>query len=97
MTRDRLLDAVWFVLVAGLSSAWAVSAGQRLGATFDEPAHLDAGLKCWRSGSYKPLMRWGAMPLPIDVQTLPVYLWERHRGEPFEPYLQFPELQLPNA
>jgi hypothetical protein len=96
MTRDRLLDAVWFVLVAGLSSAWAVSAGQRLGATFDEPAHLDAGLKCWRSGSYKPLMRWGAMPLPIDVQTLPVYLWERHRGEPFEPYLQLPEL-LPVA
>jgi len=92
MARERWLDVGWFLLVVATSSFAAFTAGQRLGATFDEPAHIDAGLKCWRSGSYKPLMRWGAMPLPIDVQTLPIYLWERYRGEPFEPYLQMHEL-----
>src|SRR5262245_52421003 len=28
-------------------------------------------------------MQVGTMPLPVDVTTLPVYVWERVRGEPF--------------
>jgi hypothetical protein len=29
-------------------------------------------------------MRLGVMPLPIDVVSLPVYAWERARGQPFD-------------
>jgi hypothetical protein len=85
MIRDRLFDALWLVLVGALSSAWCVTAVGRFGATFDEPFYLAEGLNSWRSGSYSELMRKGTMPLPVDAQTLPLYLWERHRGEPFDP------------
>src|SRR5260370_11727704 len=30
-------------------------------------------------------MKLGTMPLPVDVQTLPLYLWERCRGRPIDP------------
>ena len=30
------------------------------------------------------------MPLPVDLDTLPVYLWERYRGVPFQPMRQWP-------
>ncbi len=97
MTRDRLLDALWLLLVGALSSAWCVTAGSRLGATFDEPFYVASGLEGWRTGSYKPLMSKGTMPLPVDAQTLPLHLWERHRGEPFaNPYGELPRL-LPVA
>lgn len=78
----RPFDVLWLLLVGGLSAAWCVTAAAHLGATFDEPTHLLAGVESWRSGSNKRLMTWGAMPLPIDAQTLPIYLWERVRGEP---------------
>ena len=29
-------------------------------------------------------MRAGTMPLPVDVEYLPIYLWEQSRGEPFD-------------
>jgi 4-amino-4-deoxy-L-arabinose transferase-like glycosyltransferase len=29
-------------------------------------------------------MKLGTMPLPVDVQTLPLYLWEKARGTPFD-------------
>jgi hypothetical protein len=97
MTRDRLLDALWLLLVGALSSAWCVTAGGRLGVTFDEPFYVASGLECWRTGSYKPLMSKGTMPLPVDAQTLPLHLWERRRGEPFaNPYGELPRL-LPVA
>jgi hypothetical protein len=85
-------DALWLLFVGVLSSAWSLSAGREIGATFDEPTHLLEGVKSWRSGSNKQLMTWGAMPLPIDVQTLPIYLWERYRGEPFDTIAQQDEL-----
>jgi hypothetical protein len=97
MTRDRFLDALWLLLVGALSSAWCVTASGRLGVTFDEPFYVASGLQCWRTGSYKPLMSKGTMPLPVDAQTLPLYLWERRRGEPFvNPYGELPRL-LPVA
>ncbi|HET6572281.1 MAG TPA: hypothetical protein VFG68_01675 [Fimbriiglobus sp.] len=96
MTRDRILDALWLLLVGALSSAWCVTASSRLGATFDEPFYIAEGLNSWRSGSNQVLMRKGTMPLPVDAQTLPLYLWERQRGEPFDPVADLHQL-LPTA
>ncbi|QJW97594.1 ArnT family glycosyltransferase [Frigoriglobus tundricola] len=83
--RGRWADAVWLLVFGLASSAWCLTAATRLGATFDEPLYVKAGLVNWRTGSNKLLMRAGTMPLPVDVQTLPAYLWERHRGQPFDP------------
>lgn len=96
LVRHRLFDVAWLLILGVATSAWCLTAGARLGATFDEPFYLDKGLECWRTGSYKPLMRAGTMPLPIDVQTLPLYFWERHTGEPFNVYGQMPTV-LPVA
>jgi hypothetical protein len=82
----RRADILWLLVVAAASSAWCVTAAAELGATFDEPFYLNAGLTAWRTGSNKPLMSAGALPLTIDAQTLPVYLWEQARGEPFHAY-----------
>jgi hypothetical protein len=83
--RGRSVDVLWLLLVGGLSSAWCLTAATKLGPTFDEPCHVERGLTHWRTGSNKPLMSAGCMPLPVDVQTLPVYVWERIRGIPFDP------------
>jgi hypothetical protein len=80
----RRLDVVWLLVWAALSSAWCLTAAHDLSATFDEPFYLRAGLNSWRTGSNRELMKAGTMPLPVDVQYLPIYLWERHRGEPFD-------------
>ncbi|HEY7314622.1 MAG TPA: glycosyltransferase family 39 protein [Gemmataceae bacterium] len=66
------------------SSVWCVSASTRLGATFDEPTYITLGLESWRTGSSKSLLDLGTMPLPPHVQTLPLHLWERWRGEQFD-------------
>jgi hypothetical protein len=58
--------------------------GGEIGATFDEPFYIQAGLTAWRSGSNKLLMRAGTMTLAVDVQTLPLYVWENWRGVPWE-------------
>jgi hypothetical protein len=78
------VDALWLLAVGILSSAWCLTAAPKLGPTFDEPHHLNAGLTSWRTGSNKILMSAGCMPLPVDVQTLPIYLWEQARGTPFD-------------
>src|SRR5262245_45173829 len=82
---DRWFDLVWLLVFGLASSAWCLTAATRLGATFDEPLYIKAGLTSWRTGSNKLLMRAGTMTLPVDVQTLPVYLWERNRGQEFDP------------
>jgi hypothetical protein len=83
--RGRWADALWLLAFGLASSAWCLGAAAQLGATFDEPLYVKAGLTSWRTGSNKLLMRAGTMPLPVDVQTLPVYLWEQHRGQAFDP------------
>ncbi len=85
--RGRWVDLVWLLIFGAASSVWCVSSATRIGATFDEPLYVKAGLVNWRTGSNKLLMRAGTMPLPIDVQTLPAYLWERYRGQEFNPVL----------
>jgi hypothetical protein len=80
----RRLDVAWLVVWMALSSAWCLTAARDLSATFDEPFYLRAGLNSWRTGSNWELMKAGTMPLPVDVEYLPIYLWERSRGEPFD-------------
>jgi len=81
----RWVDVVGLLALGLASSAWCLTASPRLGAVFDEPFYVKAGLTKWRTGSNKMLMRSGVMTLPTDVQTLPVYLWERSRGVSFDP------------
>jgi hypothetical protein len=54
-----------------ISSGWCVTAGRQLGATFDEPLYLRAGLAFWHNagGNDLVLLR-GTMPLPQDVDAL---------------------------
>src|SRR5262249_40258567 len=80
----RRWDVLWLIAVGGLSSAWCLTPAPPLGPTFDEPQPLNAGLASWRTGSNKILMAAGCMPLPVDVQTLPIYVWEQYRGVPFD-------------
>ncbi len=95
-TPLRRRELAWLTFVLAVSSALVVHASHSIGPTFDEPFYLAKGLDYWRTGSPKALMRAGTMPLPVDVQTLPLHLWERHRGEPFNTVEQLDEL-LPVA
>lgn len=81
----RLGDWLWFLAFAGVSSVWCVTAAVRLGPTFDEPLYVTRGLEGWRTGSHGGLLRVGTMPLPIAVETLPLYLYERCQGVTFDP------------
>jgi hypothetical protein len=83
--KTRAVEAAWLLACIVASSAWCVSASARLGATFDEPTYLSAGLESWRSGSSKRLLDLGTMPLPCHLQTLPLHLWERWRNETLDP------------
>jgi hypothetical protein len=83
--RAWLWDGVWFILCAVLSTTWIVTASARLSATFDEPFYVAAGIDAFRTGSNRLLLDAGTMPLPVHVAALPVYVWERLRGRPFDP------------
>ncbi len=93
---ERWRDACWLIVVGLISSASIVASARHMSATFDEPCHIERGLYGWRTGSIKPLMSAGCMPLPVDVQTLPLYIWERYRGTPFDAVADIGEL-LPVA
>ncbi|GIW80436.1 MAG: hypothetical protein KatS3mg105_2243 [Gemmatales bacterium] len=82
---ELYLSLGWFFLCIIVSSCWCRTTASEIGAVFDEPTYLEQGLKRWRTGECKGLMRLGTMTLPVDVQTLPIYLWERYRGKPFDP------------
>jgi hypothetical protein len=81
--RARILAAAWFLGCGLLSSAWCLTAARELGATFDEPTYVAAGLDRWRGGSISGLMRLGVMPLPVDVVSLPIWLAEQSRGQAY--------------
>jgi hypothetical protein len=78
-------DLVWLLACGFASSVWCLTASRELGATFDEPLYVARGLEHWRTGIVKPLMRLGTMPLPVDLQTFPLYLAERWKGHPWDP------------
>ena len=77
----RLGNTLWFLTWALASSLWCVTAARELGPTYDEPVHLDLGMRYWRAGNHRDLVAGGGtMPLPVDVFTLPIYLGERCTG-----------------
>ena len=80
----RVLDWCWFLAWGVASSAWCLTAAGQLGATFDEPIYLQRGLEFWHTGSHHGLLKLGTMPLAPDLQTLPLYLWERWHGTSFD-------------
>jgi hypothetical protein len=80
----RWIDRAWLLVVGLASSAWCLSAAAELGATFDEPIYMARGLDGWRRGTHGPLLSVGTMPLPTDVATLPLYLYERWTGTQFD-------------
>ena len=82
--REALADWIWLLLFGLASTVGCVLAARALGATFDEPTYIRCGLDHWRTGSYKQLMRLGTMPLAVNVETLPLHLWERWRGAPVD-------------
>src|SRR5262249_707688 len=55
------------------------------GPTFDEPTYFERGLEAWRTHSHYGLLQLGTMPLPMDLHTLPLYLWERAHGVTLDP------------
>ncbi len=83
--KERLLESAWLLFWIIASTVWCVSASARLSATFDEPTYIALGLESWRTGSFKPLLDLGTLPLPPQVQTLPLHLWECWRGVTFDP------------
>ncbi len=92
----RIANLTWLLVVLIGSSVWCTTSARHLGPTFDETLYVRIGLDQWRSGSSKSHMSDGVMPLPTDVQTLPLYLSERDRGVPYDPVGDLPAL-LPAA
>jgi hypothetical protein len=74
----------WLIVFGLLSSAYCVLAAGHIGAVCDEPIYLLRGLEGWRLGSSGMLTKIGTMPLPVDVTTLPLYVWELLRGQRFD-------------
>src|SRR5262245_2677775 len=74
---SKLIDWLWLLSWAVVSSAWCLLASAEIGATFDEPVYVRSGLVAWRQGTHATFMRIGTMPLPADVATLPLYFHER--------------------
>ena len=79
----RWRDLGWLLAWGIASSAWCLTAATQLGPTFDETVHVEQGLYHWRTGDHGTYMGPGTMPLPLDMDTLPLYLWECWRGVPF--------------
>jgi hypothetical protein len=80
----RLGDWLWFCAWALGSAAACYGTARHTGATFDEPLHIRLSLEGWRTGSHAGVLHFGAMPLALDLYTLPIYLWERWHGVPFD-------------
>ncbi len=83
--KQHGVDALWLLFWGVASSVWCVTAAGQLGATFDEPLYVEQGLEVWRTGSHHGLLRVGTMPLPVDVETFPLYVWERWHGVRLDP------------
>jgi hypothetical protein len=77
-------DLPWLIVFGLLSSAYCVLAAAHTGVTCDEPIYLLRGLEGWHHGGSGGLTKIGTMPLPVDVTTLPLYVWELLRGQRFD-------------
>jgi hypothetical protein len=74
--RERIIDLAWLVFWGTISIAWCWSAGHVIGPTWDEQFYIQAGLKNWHELNHRELLTQGTMPLPAEVQTLPVRVAE---------------------
>ena len=84
MISSRLQNLLLIAVCGIVSSAWCLSASTRLSATFDEPVYLREGLRHWRTGNFSVMKKCGIMPLPADVCTLPLRVWELTRSSPID-------------
>ena len=66
----------WCLAFAAMSTAWCWSTAWNIGPTFDEPLYLRTALNCWSQRDHKPLLAWGTMPLPAEVQSGPLFLFD---------------------
>jgi hypothetical protein len=83
-TNGQIGNCIWLLAWGVASSVWCLTAAAEIGATFDEPGDVGHALTFWRTGSHYELLRLGAMPLPMDVCALPIYIWERWQGAPID-------------
>jgi hypothetical protein len=100
MTSRRWSEVLPYVALAAIlviSSGWCVTAARHLGATFDEPLYLRAGVAFWHNagGNDLVLLR-GTMPLPQDVDALLLRIQEYTQGAPWNPERDIPQM-LPVA
>ncbi len=93
---NRIGNLVWLLALGVVSSIWCATTWQHQGPTFDETLYVRYGLESWRTGSRGLALHDGVMPLPADVQTLPIYSNERYRGSPYDPIGDLPSI-LPTA
>jgi hypothetical protein len=92
----RFAGFSWLIFFGVFSSVYCVLAAGHTGATCDEPIYLLRGLEGWRLGSSGGLTKMGTMPFPVDVTTLPLYIWEVLRGQRFDQLLEIDRM-LPVA
>ena len=67
----------WCLAFAVFSTLWCWLTAWSLGPTFDEPTYVFGGLANLRQFTHKNLLNLGTMPLPPEVQTLPLMLLHR--------------------
>jgi hypothetical protein len=85
------VDALWLLVLGAWSAVVCVTASPHLGITYDEPFYLDAGMDSWRGWwrtdgqtpvfAHETTCACGVMPLPPDVATLPLAVYEMRTGE----------------
>ena len=83
---DHFWDWLWFLFWGVFSTVWCLTASRHLSGTVDEWIYVERGLRCWHTFSHQGLLLLGTMPLPVDVETLPLYLWERLGHPRFDPF-----------
>ena len=64
--RRLIRDLAWLAIVFILSSAWCFTASRRIGATFDEPIYLQAGLDAIGSAIGRGAIRTGEAILALE-------------------------------
>src|SRR5262245_41218830 len=71
---EKTVSLIWFVVWGGFSTLWCWTAAQAIGPTFDESFYIRAGLQSWHDLNHREMLAQGTMPLPPEVQTLPLLL-----------------------
>ena len=78
--KETIKTLIWCLFWGLVSTVWCWTSMFATGATYDELFSLKAGLKSWHNWNHRELLARGTMPLPAEVQTLPLLLAERFFG-----------------